>query len=597
MHSDNLCPVRELEGLSFKIPAYQRGYRWTTKEVQTLLEDIMDFMQESKPEEFYSLQPIFVKKVEGTYHVIDGQQRLTTLFLIVKYFEGKDLFSLSYETREGSFKFLQNVQDLATYPQKLNIDFYHFKEAYKAIKDYVENEKKEFFALKRQEFLDTLHTRCKLLWHESIDTEEEVFVRLNSGKIPLMEAEKIKALFLAKRDGVCESDVKKRAEKWYKTEKKTRDNRDFIYCVLEQVEAQEIMKIAEAGGDSQDKKPALLDDIQRIAVYLKAIVPDPYKEGYLFDHFYKHYKSKSMEDAWERLEEAVNTLSGFASGKGSEAIDREIFHHLGFLIYAGVRISDLYQEWLKHGNESEFARSLFARVQAHIHALLKNKSLGELTYYENKQALQHILLLFNLAYLIADQSSNAYFQFNRFVLEQWSLEHIYAQNSKSICPTKEIAQTEEQEQKIKAWLEEVQKYLENKPLYKKIAISLKKTGEAFFKYLGSQNLLGLIDRDFIDHQTLHNLQNLTLLDKESNSAIGNLIFSHKRKKIEQRRHQDKLIPICTQKVFEKAFSTQGSNPDVFTTDDQEAYFGKIEEYLKVYLPQAQKEEENKETSA
>ncbi|WP_281778494.1 DUF262 domain-containing protein, partial [Helicobacter suis] len=91
-------------GLTFKIPAYQRGYRWREKEVKTLLEDITDFIEEKADEvdKYYSLQPLVVKKNEKeVWNVIDGQQRLTTLFLIIKYLDDDDtdLFKIEYETR------------------------------------------------------------------------------------------------------------------------------------------------------------------------------------------------------------------------------------------------------------------------------------------------------------------------------------------------------------------------------------------------------------------------------------------------------------------------------------------------------------------
>ncbi len=266
--------MRALKGRAFKIPAHQRGYRWTQKEVKILLEDIIDFIQESGAEDFYSLQPIVVKKVGETYHVIDEQQRLTTIFLIVKYLANQDWFSLDYETRKKSFAFLQNIAE-ETKQKDINIDFYHFKMAYETIEKFFKNEHED----KKQEFLDTLFNRCKVLWHESIDDEKEVFVRLNSGKIPLEEAENIKALFLAQPKGSpTEKEVEKRAKKWYEAEKKARDDRDFIYCVLDKVDIKNIM---------EGERPVLSDDLQRIAVYLKAIAPSiPQKEGALFDYFY-----------------------------------------------------------------------------------------------------------------------------------------------------------------------------------------------------------------------------------------------------------------------------------------------------------------------
>ena len=66
--------VGEIEG-EFIIPSYQRGYRWERKQVETLLNDIMD--NGDKP---YCLQPVVVRKRDdGKFELIDGQQRLTTI--------------------------------------------------------------------------------------------------------------------------------------------------------------------------------------------------------------------------------------------------------------------------------------------------------------------------------------------------------------------------------------------------------------------------------------------------------------------------------------------------------------------------------------
>lgn len=86
-NSDNvLKSIGELEGMEFHIPHYQRGYRWGEKEVKALLEDIEDFMntiknKDKENKEFYCLQPVFVRQAEEKqFNVIDGQQRLTTIF-------------------------------------------------------------------------------------------------------------------------------------------------------------------------------------------------------------------------------------------------------------------------------------------------------------------------------------------------------------------------------------------------------------------------------------------------------------------------------------------------------------------------------------
>ena len=89
-------PIAELLGLNFFIPSYQRGYRWTERQVEDLLDDINAFtpvpIEKYNSKTWYCLQPIVVKecdeetkaknKLEGIwYEVIDGQQRLTTIFL------------------------------------------------------------------------------------------------------------------------------------------------------------------------------------------------------------------------------------------------------------------------------------------------------------------------------------------------------------------------------------------------------------------------------------------------------------------------------------------------------------------------------------
>lgn len=86
-----LKSVRELLGMKFFIPNYQRGYRWTEQQVLDLLNDIRDFSYiKRKDYEYYCLQPLVVRTMaekdkmlndldlnETWYEVIDGQQRLT----------------------------------------------------------------------------------------------------------------------------------------------------------------------------------------------------------------------------------------------------------------------------------------------------------------------------------------------------------------------------------------------------------------------------------------------------------------------------------------------------------------------------------------
>ncbi len=96
-----LKPVGEISG-RFLVPAYQRGYRWGAAEVRALLDDI--WANGDKP---YCLQPVVVKHRDGNeWELIDGQQRLTTLFLVFRYMQREGVpsieapYAIHYETRK-----------------------------------------------------------------------------------------------------------------------------------------------------------------------------------------------------------------------------------------------------------------------------------------------------------------------------------------------------------------------------------------------------------------------------------------------------------------------------------------------------------------
>ena len=347
---DTLRSIEILENCSFDIPSYQRGYRWTKKEVKALLEDITDFYSMDKSD-FYCLQPIFVKKNnDKQYSVIDGQQRLTTIFIILKYLIKKNFFSLKYHTRKNSEEFLQNIENFSQYAENVNIDFYHFQECYKTVEEFFRDKKQE----EKQEFLNAILKKCKVLWYEIEGNENEVFIRLNTGKIPLSEEENIKALFLAKNDFVDSDDLKEMAEFWYETEIKTREEDDFRYGVLHKIDEDDLDYDKTPGKD----RFVIKDDIMRIGVYLDAI-----SKGEGFEYFYRFYKKDDLFKKWREFELAIRTLQSFTS-RGNKKMDREIFHYFGFLILNKYKIHELYQAFLEMSQNSEKYRDyLFEKVK------------------------------------------------------------------------------------------------------------------------------------------------------------------------------------------------------------------------------------------
>ena len=129
----SIVAIKDLDGCNFRVPNYQRGYRWTRQQVKDLIDDIFEFTHnffKNGQKGIYCIQPLVVQKShneEGTdcWDVIDGQQRLTTLFIILKFFD-RHLYGLQYQTRVQSADYLNRLADhLYAEEQKLdNIDFY-----------------------------------------------------------------------------------------------------------------------------------------------------------------------------------------------------------------------------------------------------------------------------------------------------------------------------------------------------------------------------------------------------------------------------------------------------------------------------------------
>ena len=154
--------VSELLGMNFFIPGYQRGYRWTEQQVEDLLNDINEFKPENNS--WYCLQPLVIKKTildinqfktdiqdktelqditdalnkQIRYEVIDGQQRLTTIYLILACLGVTYKYTIEYETRKGSKGFLENISEKNEAEAQSNIDFFYMHKAYETIEKFFE---------------------------------------------------------------------------------------------------------------------------------------------------------------------------------------------------------------------------------------------------------------------------------------------------------------------------------------------------------------------------------------------------------------------------------------------------------------------------
>lgn len=217
--------ITDISG-EFIVPSYQRGYRWK-EEVTRLLEDIMEIKEQDNYKDYsYCLQPVVVKNLgNNRFELIDGQQRLTTIFLIYKvvaeYLNGLNPnFSLHYETRTRSQEFLENIKTKEAEKED-NIDFFFMWNAYESIQNWIKSKNNP--ANVAINIYNLLSEKIQIIWYEVDENVDSnlLFQRLNIGKIPLTSAELVKAIFLS------ENSKNKRKEEiayqWDSIEKELHD--------------------------------------------------------------------------------------------------------------------------------------------------------------------------------------------------------------------------------------------------------------------------------------------------------------------------------------------------------------------------------------
>lgn len=71
-----------LKSRRFRVPAYQRSYAWETDHVEALLNDIKEAI-DNKEREYFLGSVVVTSADNGRYEVVDGQQRLTTISLVI----------------------------------------------------------------------------------------------------------------------------------------------------------------------------------------------------------------------------------------------------------------------------------------------------------------------------------------------------------------------------------------------------------------------------------------------------------------------------------------------------------------------------------
>ena len=560
-----LKPISELLGESFYIPAYQRGYRWTEQQVVDLLEDVMAFQggdENRSREGFYCLQPVVVKQRDSltAWEVVDGQQRLTTLYLIIQYFnlrmveeERYPLYSVDYETRIGTKAYLEDPQEETA---SENIDFHFIYLAYAAIKEWFKDKRSQI-----RDFEGALLNRVKVIWYELPvgDSAIDAFTRLNVGKIPLTNAELVRALFLRSKNFpqlTANLEQLRIAQDWDLMEKALQ-NDDFWYFLTETT-------------DLPNRIEFIFDLITKAARRETKSIADDLRS---FHHFNSLLSSDETnpDRLWIEVKSHFYTLDEWYR-------DQELFHLIGYQINEGDSVIELLKLSRAH-SKSAFLRALKDRIAARLlgdkipvgQGSEKLRStidefLGNLEYGVHSNRIKSVLLLFNIASIIANKRSIVRFRFDYFKKEKWDIEHIRAVTEQR--PTANIDK--------KPWLEVVCKYFEmiggSANLREKAAEMLSAgtyTTDENFEALYVEILKHFEEDESTEVE--NGIGNLALLDSGTNRGYKNAVFPIKRDQILQRDRAGTFVPLCTRNAFLKAYSKKVDKMLFWGEDDQDSY--------------------------
>ncbi len=547
-----LKTINNLQEFNFYIPSYQRGYRWSIIEVEDLLNDISEFrprqIDSSDEKTWYCLQPIVVKKRNnGSFEVIDGQQRLTSIYLILYYLNQvyteenrSKLFDLSYETREDSANFLKKLKKGINGDN--NIDFFFIAAAYNTICEWFNQPN-----FNRSDFESKFKFNTKIIWYESNEEDPiAIFTRINIGKIPLTNAELIKALFLNssnfdknKADKIRLKQLEISSE-WDSIEHSLQNDKFWYFLNGNKVSTNRIEFIFNLMNTEKDST-------------------DNYSTFRYFNKKFQNKNQKTIEDNWLEIKKYHQRFIEWFE-------ERDLYHKIGFLIAVDfLTIKEIYDD------STQLTKTQFrAYLDKKIKDNLKKVSLQDLQYGDKN--VKKVLLLYNVLTMLNNKNDNSYFPYEIFKNAKWDIEHIT-----SVTDTIPLNKIQ--------WLNDAKIFIEvNAPGGKKLKQDAEKCNcgddeefENLFKKIVNHFNSNLKDEDIND------ISNLALLDSETNRGYKNAVFPLKRKTIIDREKQGTFIPICTKNVFLKYFNDYPPKISFWTQDDRDNYYLDLEKVLGDYI--------------
>jgi len=599
--------VFDLMNNKFYIPDYQRGYRWTHIEVSKLLYDLEEyFSHNSDGSTFYCMQPlvVFFNKEQDAWEVIDGQQRLTTLFLLLnqqkstleKICPGMKLFELSYQSRPGSKNYLEKIEEKN---KNDNIDYFHMYNASQTIKDFLENSvfpgPWTFVEDVVNANNSTNRPSVKFIWYDVTEeienrniSSEEKFSDLNIGKIGLTNAELIKAMLLNNVE-FDESEALRISSEWDNIEHALQNDSfwSFIY--------------GKDDGKYANRIEFIFDVIQNKS-------PDEHNEYYTFDAYSElikesvkktirnsprpiYHERSVIKVLWKEITDKFFLYKGWYE-------NRKLYHIIGYLRYKKCDIKEI--EKLFMDQEVKDNEDFYERLKAMAFKDVDDIELRKLNYYISRdhQRIFDILTLFNVMSVINCKKDDVRFSFDEFYKHSWDIEHIRSQTPQNldgegrkdwiICNLEYFSGVKYQDD-----FSSYKAAIDNAPNRDFEIISGYTIGyicDELLKLLNEKsNIKGseiyeLLSKLVFRQETAFGdedgIGNLVLLDQGTNRGYKNAFFPVKRKWINRREHEGIYVLPCTKDVFAKNYSSIIFDLMNWNNDDAEAYLAEIERVIK-----------------
>ena len=596
----------------FVIPSFQRGYRWEEKQVTDLLEDIKQFANdEGIKSDSYFLQPVVVKACkyngEDAFEVLDGQQRLTTMLLVLK-----ELLR-GYMTRNDIEKYSRLLYDI-TYTNRPqlnfdspnaadNIDSYYLSESHYIIEKWCKNNE-DFTDIIRCLFYPSAKRQVKIIWYAIEEDSEDlvsinIFNRLNKGKISLTSSELIKALFIMDYDLRADGDklpAEQLSMEWNEMERKFQ-NDNFWYFISDdnrgtQTRIDILFDFVTCRDDEKDADYSYRE-FQKLYDFCRNQERNKTNEEFVSEW---SKDIRNMQDAWNHVRKTFDRLVAWYE-------DNMYYHYVGYLVAIGFtplqiynhleaekrnrKMADPEYEWTIDDTMLSLRKKMMERFKQD-NKYIKKDAIDEFEY--KSDYVPRVLLLFNIECCRLGQ--NVRFAFDKFKKENWDVEHVDSQNDATLqeyddrmrwLKNVEFTLKMEHTDRAKELRLECQRLIDEFSERAKVNVDKYRAFyQAINKFYSAESGENDTEVDLTTKKKDY-LSNLTLLDSATNREYKDAPFAYKRYCIVKNdRLGNRFIPLCTRNLFLKYYTDSNNESSYldsmrWNSSDREGYMNAIHE--------------------